>query len=190
MPFFRTSWGVDILNSAIFNSFHNWVEFVTILESLRNLWGGGGFEPLDTPLVLRWVHTCNVTAYRNTVSWQCERGLWPRNVSKVGYAVTLRACSVRCRCLAVTAKGWYGYGRSRCGHAASRCTYTLALALVTILCRAECNARSVLLQCSTLRQEHSEWQSAKWTEELCVPQFKLELIGLFIYLYIYFFAMR
>jgi len=31
--------------------------------------------------ILRWVHTCNVTAYRNTVSWQ-------HNVSKVGYAVT------------------------------------------------------------------------------------------------------
>jgi len=46
LPFFRTSWGVGILNSAIFNSFHNRVEFRTILEGLRNL--GGGFEP--TPL--------------------------------------------------------------------------------------------------------------------------------------------
>ena len=47
--------------------------------------------------VLGWVHTCNVTAYRNTVSWQCGRDSWPRNVSKVGYAVTLRACWVCCR---------------------------------------------------------------------------------------------
>ena len=38
--------------------------------------------------ILGWVHTCNITAYRNTVSWQCGRGSWPRNVSKVGYAVT------------------------------------------------------------------------------------------------------
>jgi len=35
-PFFRISWGVSILNSAIFNSFHNRVEFGTILEDLRN----------------------------------------------------------------------------------------------------------------------------------------------------------
>jgi len=58
--------------------------------------------------VLRGVHTCNVTAYRNIVSWQCGRDSWPRNVSKVGYAVTLRACSVRCRYLAITSKGWAG----------------------------------------------------------------------------------
>ena len=36
LPFFRTSWGVGVLNSAIFNSFHNQVQFVTILEGLRN----------------------------------------------------------------------------------------------------------------------------------------------------------
>ena len=29
---------------------------------------------------LGWVHTCNVTAYRNTVSWQCGRDSWQRNV--------------------------------------------------------------------------------------------------------------
>jgi len=63
------------------------------------------------------VHTCNVTAYSNTVSWQCGRDSWPRNVSKVSYAVTLRACSVCCRYLAVASKGWYGYGRSRRGRA-------------------------------------------------------------------------
>jgi hypothetical protein len=34
-------------------------------------------------------HTCNVTALRNTVSWQCGRDLCPRNVSKVGYGVTI-----------------------------------------------------------------------------------------------------
>ena len=62
---------------------------------------------------LRWVHTCNVTAYRNTVWWQCGRDSCPRNVSKVGYAVTLRACSVCCRYLAVASKRWYGYDRSK-----------------------------------------------------------------------------
>ena len=36
-PFFpQTSWCVGVLNSAIFNSFHNRVEFGTILEGLRN----------------------------------------------------------------------------------------------------------------------------------------------------------
>ena len=53
LPFSRTSWGVGVLNSAIFTSFHNRVEFGTILEGLRNL--GGGFEapnpPLGTPLL-------------------------------------------------------------------------------------------------------------------------------------------
>ena len=34
--FSRTSWGVGVLNSAIFTSFHNRVEFGTILEGLRN----------------------------------------------------------------------------------------------------------------------------------------------------------
>ena len=43
--------GVGVLNSAIFNSFHNRVEFGTIFEGLRNF-GGAGFEPpLGTPLV-------------------------------------------------------------------------------------------------------------------------------------------
>ena len=55
LPFFRTSWGVGVLNSAIFDSFHNRGEFVTILEGLRIF--GGGFKhpkpPLGTPLSVR-----------------------------------------------------------------------------------------------------------------------------------------
>ena len=52
--FCRISWGVGVLNSTIFNIFHNRVEFGTILEGLRNF-GGGGVEPpqpspLGTPL--------------------------------------------------------------------------------------------------------------------------------------------
>ena len=43
LPFFGTSWGAGVLNSAIFNIFHNRVEFGTILEGLRNF-GGGGFQ--------------------------------------------------------------------------------------------------------------------------------------------------
>ena len=78
---------------------------------------------------LGWLHTCNVTAYRNTVSWQCGRDSWPRNVSKVGYAVRLRAYLLCYRYLAVVSNGWYGYGRSRCGRATSLCTSTPAQAL-------------------------------------------------------------
>jgi hypothetical protein len=78
---------------------------------------------------LGWVHTCNVTAYRNTVSWQCGRVSCPRNILKVGYAVTLRAFSVCCRYLVVASKGWYGYNRSMCGRATSRCTSTHAPAV-------------------------------------------------------------
>jgi len=53
---FLTSWGVGFLNSEIFNSFHNRVEFGTILEGLRNF-GEGGFNtptppPLGTPLAI------------------------------------------------------------------------------------------------------------------------------------------
>jgi hypothetical protein len=55
VPFSRTSWGVGVLNSAIFNSFHDRVEFGTILVGLRNF-GGGCLNltppnsPLGTPL--------------------------------------------------------------------------------------------------------------------------------------------
>ena len=46
--FFRTSCGVGVLNSTIFNSFHNRVEFGVILEGLRNF--GGGLNPQTPPL--------------------------------------------------------------------------------------------------------------------------------------------
>ena len=48
LPFFRTSLCAGVLNSAIFNSFHNWVEFGTILEGLQNF-GGGDFEHPTPP---------------------------------------------------------------------------------------------------------------------------------------------
>ena len=39
LPFSRPSSDVGVLNSTIFNSFHNWVEFGMILEELRNFGG-------------------------------------------------------------------------------------------------------------------------------------------------------
>jgi len=47
LHFFRTSWSVGVLNSAIFNSFHNRIEFGTILEGLRNF--GEGWTPQSPP---------------------------------------------------------------------------------------------------------------------------------------------
>ena len=51
LPFYRTSWCAGVPNSEIFNSFHNRVEFGTILEGLRNFGGGGGWG-LNTPNTL------------------------------------------------------------------------------------------------------------------------------------------
>jgi len=59
LPFFWTSWGVGVLNSAIFNSFHNRVEFGMILEGIRNFRGGGGvWNPLP-PSVHHWTYVRN-----------------------------------------------------------------------------------------------------------------------------------
>jgi len=56
LPFFQTSWYAGFLNSAIFNSFHNRVEFGMILEGLRNfgVWELNPTPPLDTPLPPRF----------------------------------------------------------------------------------------------------------------------------------------
>ena len=72
LPFVRKSWGVGVLNSTIFNSFHSRVEFGTILEGLRNFGGGGEFNTPNPPLpsVCHWhkrknrvfpVFTCELT---------------------------------------------------------------------------------------------------------------------------------
>ena len=46
--FFRTSCGVGVLNSAIFNIFHNRVDFGTILVGFRNF-GGRGLNTANPP---------------------------------------------------------------------------------------------------------------------------------------------
>ena len=65
LPFFRTSWGVGVLNSGIFNSFHNRVEPGMILEGLRNFGGGG----VRTPHPPRYANIMNVCppAWKNSV---------------------------------------------------------------------------------------------------------------------------
>jgi hypothetical protein len=56
LKFFRKFWGVGVLNSAVFNSFHNRVEFGTILEGLRNFGGGG----LNTSNPSQYATVCEV----------------------------------------------------------------------------------------------------------------------------------
>jgi len=75
----------------------------------------GGYTLVTLPRI--------VTPYRDSV--EGTRDL----VTYVGYAVTLRAFSVCCRYCAVASKGWYSYGRSRCGRATWRCTSTPAQAV-------------------------------------------------------------
>jgi hypothetical protein len=48
--------------------------------------------------LLGWVHTCNVIAHRNTVSWQCGRDSWPRNQLLIRYAVTSPVHTVTILC--------------------------------------------------------------------------------------------
>ena len=67
LPFFRTSWGVRVLNSEIVKSFYNRVEFGTILEGLRNFGGGGGLNtPTPPPPPVR--HWWRLTSISSCVS--------------------------------------------------------------------------------------------------------------------------
>jgi len=47
LPIFRTSWGVGVLNSVIFNCFKNRVVFGTILGGFQNF--EGGLNPPNPP---------------------------------------------------------------------------------------------------------------------------------------------
>ena len=67
LPIFRTSRGVGVLNSVIFNSFRNRIDFGTILEGFWNF-GEGGFEHPNSPSVRHW----------------CGQGVQLLNVKPVG----------------------------------------------------------------------------------------------------------
>ena len=54
LPFFSTSWCVRVINSAIFNSFHNRVEFGTIFEGLSKFRGGVEHPKSPPPSVRHW----------------------------------------------------------------------------------------------------------------------------------------
>jgi len=70
LPFFQTSWGVGALNSTIFNSFHNRVEFGTIFGGLRNF-GGWGVEPQKPPLGTLLFNTGRIPCIRNVYCVKC-----------------------------------------------------------------------------------------------------------------------
>ena len=72
LPSFRTSLGVGVLNSAIFNSFHNRFEFGTILEAFGISGGGVEPSPLGTPL------SCSIFVVHQSSSW-CTSSLRPRD---------------------------------------------------------------------------------------------------------------
>jgi hypothetical protein len=65
----------------------------------------GGYTLVTLPRI--------VTPYRDSVDKTHDHVTY----QKLGYAVTLRACSVCCRYLAAASKGRYGYGPRRCGRA-------------------------------------------------------------------------
>ena len=83
LPFFRISCGVDVLNSAIFNSFHNRVKFGTILEGLRNLGGVWNPQPPSRyataagwswPLYCPDIHPCDYFHATQQYSFICSGG--------------------------------------------------------------------------------------------------------------------
>jgi len=59
LPFFPNVLGCWRSKFSNFNSFHNRVEFGTILEGLRNLGGGGLNTPNPPPSVRHWFYCIN-----------------------------------------------------------------------------------------------------------------------------------
>jgi len=94
LPFFETSWGVGVLNSATFNSFHSRVDFGTILEVLRNFKGGGG--GLNPPTLS---HPPSVRHCLSAVGLSVEIRLG----SSTGISVTVRHVSSEFMCLLMLA---------------------------------------------------------------------------------------
>jgi len=74
--FLWTSWGVDVLNSAIFNRFYNRVGFGMILEDLRNF-GEGGFEHPTPPPSVRHCFTRIFTPRNVLVRTDISKALPP-----------------------------------------------------------------------------------------------------------------
>jgi len=76
LSFFWTSWGVGVLNSAIFNSFHNRIEFGTILEGLRNF-GGGGLNPPKPPSIRHWHYVRSRPLLHKSLHSFCHHPIFP-----------------------------------------------------------------------------------------------------------------
>ena len=97
--FFQTSWGVGVLNSAIFNSFHYGVEFGTILEGLRNFGGGGIWTPPTPPRYATDIHClvfCTLTSELSEV----------RHLFSVNYMNSARIKTISVHRPGCTLFGW------------------------------------------------------------------------------------
>jgi len=79
LSFFRTSWSVGFLNSAIFNSFKIGLSFGTILMGLRNF-GGGVWSPQNTPSVRHWGDG-GIVEYK-----MCDLSLYSKFVWKISHS--------------------------------------------------------------------------------------------------------
>ena len=80
--FFQTSWGVGVLKSAIFNIFHNRVEFSTILEDLRNF--GGNWTPPNPPPRYAIVYDWKMRSARVVSQWWCNEGKCNADIEVLG----------------------------------------------------------------------------------------------------------
>jgi len=92
LPFFRTSLGVGVLNSSIFNNFHNRVEFEMILEGLRNF---GGFETLTPPPSVRH---CEAKCLLRGTDWvfKSDRYSFVLTGSTTTHSYPLITCTTLC----------------------------------------------------------------------------------------------
>jgi len=72
LPFLQTSWGIDVLNSAVFNSFHNRVECDTILEGRRNFGGGGGGLQPPPRYATGTMYIIKMPAFITALTTDCE----------------------------------------------------------------------------------------------------------------------
>jgi len=131
LPFFRTYWGVGVLYSAMFDSFHSRVEFGTILEGLRNFGGGGGVEHLKLPTLRTPLLTCTVVCKMQTRKGSnCHymyKHFWIRGTPLLGFFLSRT--------------GWGAKLVLECAQKTNVCfslLSQLALLIASIKCRNSC----------------------------------------------------
>jgi len=100
LSFVWTSWCVDALNSANFNSFYNRVEFATILEGLRNFLGESELSksPLGTPLVAKYFILIWSVRIRNAAALlaKIKRESWRGSINLQTFVHNFITCLIDC----------------------------------------------------------------------------------------------